>query len=130
VNAANPRKKNLATPAVRPAIWLVNVLKPTLALEEDGALEAAADLVVVKNATNAAKSDISLATAIKLADTATNPMVAGMAEAVAAVVVSLVTLAEASAICLAIAPRVKSATTVSSYPIQHQGKDTYHFSRW
>lgn len=127
VNAMPRKKRNHATAVGKPVISHAIALIPVLVAEElqvalADTLVAAAE--VVKSATNAARSDTLLATVLKdhteegMADRA-KAVTVGVMEAEAELVKEdrLATRAEDTATCLAIAPKVKSATTVRT-PIQ------------
>ena len=118
----------------------MSVPQPKEDKEEEEVVDTAADVAdteevvvatrvveeVVKNATNVVKTDTLLVTALRvaLAVTVAVEVVAAMAEAMEVAVVEAVTLEEeaeakpvilavATVICLVIAPKVRSATTVS-----------------
>jgi hypothetical protein len=141
VNAPKLQSPSPATAVVRKATSPANVQTKSPAAEVGGELAAEVDTlavadtpaVVVKNATNVVKSGILLETALRVVAEATAVAMVAVVGTVAVVVVAAVdkpaTLVADSAICLATAPKARSATTVSGSP-REDSSDADKPGRW
>lgn len=134
MSAARLRRRSHVTAAVRPAIS--RAIAPTpleAALEVWGADTLVVPAAEARNATSAERSAISLATVLKVVLEATEVVdtaevaMGGDTEAVAHN--RLATLAAATGTCLATAPRVRNATTVSPRDQSSSSKLTETYRR-